>query len=144
MNEPRLNFWPPASNGSSAASNCAFQTISQRDQLVVGVVVDDKHGAGACNAAARPDVAFEDLHRSVEDLIVGNADRSDIIQLAKGPGGVVVDIALRVVRCPILQIEHHVGDPAIRLVHADDIAAGGKFTGGWACRLLFCPSYRTS
>ena len=54
MNEPRLNLCPAASNGSSAASNEACgKAVAQRDQGVVGIVIDQEDIAGAFHSAGR-------------------------------------------------------------------------------------------
>ena len=70
--------------------------------------------------------ALDRLHRRVEHLHVGDAHDLDVAQLAEGPAGVVVRIPLRIVWRPVLVVEQRVGDAAVGLVHAQDVAAGGE------------------
>ena len=70
------------------------------------------------------------IHRRCEDLAVDDAQRFDIEQLAEAPAGVVVRMGLRIVRAPVLAVEKRVGDPAVRLVHAHDVAACRKEAHG--------------
>ena len=106
-----------------------LQRVAQRDQRVVRVVIHREGGALPEHAARRRDLPLHQLHRDVEHLDVGDADRLDGKALRKGPAGVVVGARLRLVRRPVLVIEQRVGDPGVRLIHPHDVAAGGEFAG---------------
>ena len=102
------------------------ELVAERRERVVAVVIDEEHAARAGHAAGRLDVAGDALHRDVEHLGVGRAQRVDGESLGEGPAGVVVGILLRIVRGPVLIVEQRVGDARVRLVHADDVTARGK------------------
>ena len=103
MNEPRLNFWPSASNGSSATSILrVLEPVAQRGERRIGVVVDRRRRLPCTgDAAGGGHVALDRLQRRVEHLHVGDPHDLDVEQLAEGPAGVVVRIALRIVRRPV-------------------------------------------
>ena len=61
------------------------------------------------------------LHGRAEDGEIGDTRGLDIAQCAEGPAGVVV--GARIARAVILGVEGHIGETAVRLVHAHDIAA---------------------
>src|SRR5439155_20835492 len=50
----------------------------------------------------------------------------DVTQFTHGPRGIVIDRTLWIAGRPILIIEQRVGDPAVRLIHPDDVSAGWK------------------
>ena len=77
-----------------------LQLVAQRDQRVVGVVVDREDRPVAGDAARRLHVALDELHRRVEHLHVGDAHRLHAEALGERPAGVVVRPRLRVVRRP--------------------------------------------
>src|ERR1044072_202009 len=63
------------------------------------------------------------FHRRAQYLRIDDAHYFDVREFAHGPGGVVVDVGLRIVRRPVLVIEQGIGDAAVGLVHADDVTA---------------------
>ena len=127
MNEPRVNFWPADSNELFRDVDLRiFEAIAERGQRRIGVVVDREDRARPADASRRLEVALHHLDRRVEHLHISDAHDLDVEQLAERPAGVVVRIALRIVRRPVLIVEQRVGDAAVRLVHADEIRAGGE------------------
>ena len=87
----------------------------------VWLIANDRPLAG--DAAGRLHLALHQLHRRVEHLHVGDADRLHAEALGERPAGVVVRPRLRVVRRPVLVVEQRVGDARVGLVHPDDVAA---------------------
>ncbi|MCG3160993.1 MAG: hypothetical protein JMDDDDMK_02089 [Acidobacteria bacterium] len=100
-----------------------FETIAQRDERVVGVVIDEINRAAAVHASYSLHFAIHFFHRRIERFDINHAHNLHVTQFAKRPGGVVVDVALRIVRRPVLIIEHHVGDAAVGLIHSHDVTA---------------------
>ena len=74
-------------------------------------------------------ISFTRSIGSVEDFRIGDAHHLHVEKFAERPAGVVIGGFLRIVGAPILVIEQRVGDAGIGLVHADDVASGGKFFG---------------
>ena len=114
--------------------------VAQRDERIVAVVIHDKDGSLAANAAGNPERSLDLSHRSIQHLHVCNAHDLHVAELAKGPCGVIVRTALRIVRAPVLVVEKHVRDPAVGLVHANQIRACRKlhdFGGGFFFVVLF-------
>src|SRR5205085_10236476 len=103
-----------------------FQTIAQRDQRIVGVVIDQVDRTFVRDAAGGAHLAGDTLHRGLQDFRIDYANHFYVREFAHGPGGVVVDVGLRIVWRPVLIIEQRIGDTAVGLVHTDDVAAGGK------------------
>ena len=101
-----------------------LQAIAQRGQRDVGIVVHEENGTAARDAALRTHLAADALHRRVEHFQIDDSRRLHVVQLAKGPAGVVIRRLLRIVRAPVLIIEQRVGNAAVRLIHAHDVPAG--------------------
>src|SRR5438876_4070237 len=68
--------------------------------------------------------AVDLFHRGVENFRVCYSHDLHVTEFAKGPAGIVIHALLRIARTPILIIEQRIGDAAVRLVHANDVAAG--------------------
>ena len=83
-------------------------------------MLDDKSFALPVNSARGIDPAHF-LHGGAEDGEIGDARGFYIAQCAEGPTRVV--IGTRIARTVVLRVEHHVGEAAIGLVHAHDVAA---------------------
>jgi hypothetical protein len=69
----------------------------------------------------RAGVIFDLQNRGIE-----NADHFQIEEVSEGPSGVVVGMLLRIAGGPELAVEQRIGDAGVRLIHADDDAAGGE------------------
>ena len=102
MNEPRLNFWPPASKGSSATSMLrVLEAIAQRRERRIGVVIDREERRRS--PVTPPAAVSSPLTGSIaasSTFASRDAHDLDVEQLAERPSRVVVRIALRVVRRP--------------------------------------------
>ena len=103
-----------------------LELVAQGRQRDVGVVIDEEDRAGVRDGAFGPDLAADFVNRRVEHLHISHADRRHVVQLGEGPAGVVVRRPLRIVRAPVLIVEQRIGDAAVRLIHADDVGAGGE------------------
>src|SRR5439155_10786670 len=103
-----------------------LEPITQRDQLIVGIMIDEISRTSSDYRTRRADFTVDAIHGRVKDLRVNYTNSRNIRELAHGPGGIVVNLSLRVVGRPILIIQERVGDAAVGLVHANDITAGGK------------------
>jgi hypothetical protein len=103
-----------------------LQLVAERCERDVRVVIHEEDRSAVHDAALRPDVAPHFLHRGVEHLQVEDARGLDVEQLRERPAGVVVRRLLRIVRAPVLIVEQRVRDAAVRLIHADDVGAGGE------------------
>src|SRR5688572_30373335 len=101
-----------------------FQSITKRYECVVGVVIDQVDRASARYASRRTHVASHSRDRRLQHLCVGDAHNFNIPEFTHGPCGVIVNVRLWIVWRPILMIEQSIADAAVRLVHADDVAAG--------------------
>ncbi len=105
----------------------AGEAVAQGDQRVVGIVIDQEDLARAFHAAGR-------LHRAVARRSMAASstftsvtrDHLHVAEFAEGPAGVVVDALLRIVGGPVLIVEQRIGDAAVGLIHAQNVAAGGE------------------
>src|SRR6266849_6215309 len=94
------------------------------------MIVDREDGAFALDAANGP--KFGDmLHWNREDFGVCDASDLHAEEFTEGPGGVVVRSGLRILGAPVLVVEQSVRGAGVGLIHANDIAAGGKVASGW-------------
>ncbi len=101
MNDPRLNFWPSASNGFFSHVNLRVaEAVAQRRERRIRVVIDGKDAACPGDAARGGQLALDGLERRVEHLHVGDAHDLDVEELAEGPARIVVRIPLRVIWRP--------------------------------------------
>ena len=126
-NEPRLNFVPADVERLLRHLDVGvLQLVAQRDQRVVGVVVDREDAAGArrrrSSALTSP---FTSSIGASSTFDVGHADGLH----AEAPRG--TSSRCRRTGAPAdrsapryLIVEQRVGDARVRLIHADDVAAG--------------------
>ena len=89
-------------------------------------MIDDEHTSCTANGAGCADRCLDVPYRHIQDLRVGHADNLNIAEFAEGPRRVVVGTPLRIIGAPVLVIEQHVRDPAVGLIHADEIGIRGK------------------
>ena len=78
-------------------------------------------------------IARDPFHCRRENLDVGNAHNLDVAELAECPTRVVIHALLRIARTPVLIIKQRIGDAAVWLVHAHNVAACRK-----SARFGFC------
>src|ERR1019366_1183904 len=103
-----------------------FEFETEGGQDVVGVVIDQVGGGrgGARDSARRFGVGIEQRHGRLKDGGVGDTRGDGVHQRTHRPAGVVV--WRRVADVVVLRVEQHVGHAAVRLIHADYVAAGGQ------------------
>ena len=91
-------------------------------------MADEKSFALPVDAAGRIDFA-DFAHGRVEKGDVSDAHGFHAAKCAKSPASVIVGAGIA--WAVILRVENHVGEAAVRLVHADDVAAGrdNRFRG---------------
>jgi len=102
-----------------------FEFVTERCESRLGSVVDREYRAIAFHATGC--VNFPDaFHRHIEHLQIGDPSNLYAKKFAECPARVVVRSFLWIIRAPVLMIEQGIGDARVRLVHADNVAAGGK------------------
>src|SRR5262249_8758917 len=62
----------------------------------------------------------------IEHFCIADPHHLNVAKFAKRPRGVVVDLLLRIVRTPVLIVQKHVRDSAVRLIHSHNVAARRK------------------
>ena len=86
-------------------------------------MIDDVYRAAPLYAAGSSNFATHGSHRTIEHFHIRDSHHLNITKLPERPTRIVVDCFLRIVRAPILIVEKHIRDPAVRLIHSDDVAA---------------------
>src|SRR5262249_37100502 len=82
-----------------------FQTVTQRSKRVVSIVIDKEHRAGTVDSPGRANLTSNAVHWRSQDLRISDSDYLNIPEFAHGPRSIVVNISLRIVRCPVLIIQ---------------------------------------
>jgi hypothetical protein len=94
---------------------------AERDERVVGRVIDDQHRTGPFDDAGRPDVGGERRHLLAQHTLVLDRLDHQVAHVLERPAGVVV--RPRIGRRVVLDREIHVRNRAIRLIAANDVIA---------------------
>src|SRR5271169_1808144 len=98
------------------------ETEAECGESIVGVVLDEEDFALALDSAGGSDPAHF-LHGGAENGEIGDAGGFYVAQRADSPAGVVIGAGIA--RAVKLGVEDHIGKAAVRLIHANDVAAGG-------------------